>query len=51
MIRGGSLRVDPRLVRVLADMVDAALRRDGVDVEDGVESAPKATARNGGSPA
>lgn len=39
------------LVKILADMVEYVLRRDSDGLAGAVESAPKANARNGGSPA
>jgi hypothetical protein len=44
--------ISPALVRILADMVEAALaEKGGSDNTQGVESAPKASLRsNGGSP-
>ena len=39
------------LVKILADMVEHALPRGDAAPTGAVESAPKATRRNGGSPA
>lgn len=44
-------RVSGPLVKILADMVEYALGRDGDGRASAVESAPKAARRNGGSPA
>jgi hypothetical protein len=44
-------RINRPLVKILADMVEYALRKDSDGPTSAVESAPKATARrNGGSP-
>ena len=47
---GSALVPDPKLVGILADMVEEALRRDSGQRARGVQCATKAARRNGGNP-
>lgn len=45
---GAGLTPDPKLVGILADMVEAAMRRDSGQRVRGVECVTKGARRNGG---